>query len=375
MALGSVVAHETARIPQRGGVAEQTGTLHQLPSRGQSTAQLEGDHAAEGCHLAAGQIVLWVTLQSGIDDAGHGWVALQEAGHGEGALAVACHAQREGGDAPRDEPRVEGARCPAQVYERFLADAVDSLRGSNDEAAQGVSVPVQVLGRAVQDEVGSQLQRSLQAGAGPGRVHHQKCACLVGDLGERLQVGQDEDRVGGRLHVHQLGIRLQRCTDLRQVAGIRQGDLDSLAGQVVGEQRRRAGVADHTGDQVVALAEEGERDGRHRGHPGRQCQRCLPALHCRDLVLQSPRRRVVPADVHVRAARRLHRQGVVQRRAELRQTEGRRHVDRRGQGPCLLIRALARVDCQRVERVVGHDVLSIGVLFGLRCVFGQMRRR
>ena len=51
-----------------------------------------------------------------------------------------------------------------------------SSRDGNDDAADAVAVPVEVLGGAVDDEVGAELDRLLHVGAGEGVVDDERDA-------------------------------------------------------------------------------------------------------------------------------------------------------------------------------------------------------
>ena len=57
-------------------------------------------------------------------------------------------------------------------------------------------VAAAVLGRRVRDDVGAERERLLQVGRGEGVVDDEQRARLVGDLGERGDVGDAEQRVG-----------------------------------------------------------------------------------------------------------------------------------------------------------------------------------
>ncbi len=71
----------------------------------------------------------------------------------------------------------------------------DVLRG-DDRAADDVAVLAGVLRRGVGDDVGAEGDRVLQVGGREGVVDDEDRAGLVGDLGDRLDVGDAEQRVG-----------------------------------------------------------------------------------------------------------------------------------------------------------------------------------
>ena len=83
-----------------------------------------------------------------------------------------------------------------------------SVEVADDErAADDVGVAAAVLRGGVHDDVGAEGQRLLEVRRGEGVVDDQQRAGVVGDRGERLDVADVEQRVGGRLDPDQLGLR------------------------------------------------------------------------------------------------------------------------------------------------------------------------
>ena len=76
---------------------------------------------------------------------------------------------------------------------------MSSSRTAIDDAADAVAVAVQVLGRAVHDEVGAELDRPLQARARERVVDDDLDAAPVRELGAAGDVGEPQHRVGRRL--------------------------------------------------------------------------------------------------------------------------------------------------------------------------------
>src|SRR5207249_8528533 len=80
----------------------------------------------------------------------------------------------------------------------------------DDDATDAVAVAVQVFGRAVDDEIGAGLDRSLNVRARERVVDGQAEIVPVGDLGGGSQVGEREDGVGRRLDEQHPGLRRDR---------------------------------------------------------------------------------------------------------------------------------------------------------------------
>ncbi len=157
---------------------------------------------------------------------------VQEAGHRQGAVLMLLHPQREGGQAPVDEPGVERAHGAPEMYQHPLAYPVDAFAGSHHHPAEGVAVPAQVLGHAVEDEVRAEGQRLLKDRRGEGAVDDERRAGPVRDVGQGGDVGQAKDGVGGGLDVHELGVASQGPAHGLSVAGVHQAHLHAVAAGV-----------------------------------------------------------------------------------------------------------------------------------------------
>ncbi len=168
---------------------------------------------------------------------------------------MALHPQGQGHQAAQDQPGVEGAHRAAQVDQHLLADAVDAILPAQHDPAQGVAVPVEVLGQAVHHIVGAQGQRPLKGRPGKGRVDRQRHVRPMGDLASAPMSAMRRIGLAGvSTYTSRVLGRRASFTGL-QVAGVHQADLNAQAGQMVAKQLDRAGVADLAGDHVVALPE------------------------------------------------------------------------------------------------------------------------
>src|SRR5205814_10200151 len=120
--------------------------------------------------------------------------------------AVPVHADAEGTGAAQGQPGVEGPGYRTHGVLVVLEILVQVPALHDQRTADDVGVPTEVLGRRVQDDVGAQRQRLLEVGAGEGVVHHQQRATVVGELGQRGDVGDVEQRVGRRLDPDDPGV-------------------------------------------------------------------------------------------------------------------------------------------------------------------------
>ncbi len=136
-------------------------------------------------------------------------------------------------------------------------DLVTARDGSSHD---DVTVPIDVLGEGMDDDVSTQEQRLLEVGRRE-RVVHADDHVRVGLLGDRrhlLDVDQLERGVRGRLDPDHLGVGAQGGDKvLGLVAGqVDEGHFDALAGHDALEVADRAAVQVVHGDDVVASFEQ-----------------------------------------------------------------------------------------------------------------------
>src|SRR5690348_3708791 len=89
------------------GKRKETGALEDAPRRGEVTVHDKRHDAAERAHLFFGELMLWVTLESGIDDPCDLWIFFQPARNSHGVAAVPLHAQRQSLETAQREKAVE----------------------------------------------------------------------------------------------------------------------------------------------------------------------------------------------------------------------------------------------------------------------------
>jgi len=209
------------------------------------------------------------------------------------------------------------------------------------------------------DEICAERQRLLQHRRGVGAVDGESHTRPVSQVGQRGDVGEPKDRVGGGLDIHQASLRAQGFTHRPDVAGVDQGHVDAVAAGVQAQKLHASRVADLARHHVVAGSQTGEEhagDGRHARGEG---DTGLCALERGHLLLERAQRGVAPARVDVARPISPEQQGVHQLRPHLGQLEGGRHVDGRRHRPRGGIGLLARVDGPGVESVLAH-VISLG---------------
>ena len=182
------VRHRRGMGDQRFDAAEALGERAQphrveQPPRGLERSEVERDHAAEAAHLFLRQRVLRMGRQPRIVAPGDLRVRLQKLRHGEAVLVVPLHPERQRLGAAQHQPRVERAedRALGVLHELQPLDVVVPRR--DDDAADAVAVAVEILRRAVHDQVGAEFDRPLDVRAGERVVDDEPQVVAVRERG------------------------------------------------------------------------------------------------------------------------------------------------------------------------------------------------
>ena len=162
--------------------------------------------------------------------------------------------------------------------------------------------PAGVLGRGVHHHVGPEGERLLEVRRGEGVVHHQQRPGVVGDGGERGDVTDVEQRVGGRLDPDDLRARGdRRCRRGGVVHGggrvLQAPARGDLVDQPVGAAVRVVGD-----DDVVAGHAHRVQQGVLRGQPGGEGEASFALLQGGQVALERRAGRVGRAAVLVATA-------------------------------------------------------------------------
>ena len=270
---------------------------------------LEGQHRAEAVHQPRRAVVAGVARQAGVVDGADRRVGGEALGEdGRGSLA-ALEPDRHRAQAAEGEEGFEASRHRAERGARVAegGDALGVARGRDAEHEVGVAADE--LGRAVEGDVGADLQGPQEERGGEGGVDDDLGARGVRSLDEAVELGDADQRVGRRLGPQQRGAvaGAQRRVGVGEVD---LGELDPAGGGALGEQHAHAGVADRRPDDARADRQRLEHRGDRR-HAGGERGR-LAALQGADGRLERlPRAGAVLARVAVGAVvgRELERDG------------------------------------------------------------------
>ena len=123
-----------------------------------SALQLEAEHASEVSEELARPRVLGMALEPRVVHARHRPLLLEELRHRQRGRALLTVADAQRLQPPLQEETGVGIERATQVVERPLHFA-DPRRGSHHRAGDDVAMAIQVLGRAVQDQIEPMSQR------------------------------------------------------------------------------------------------------------------------------------------------------------------------------------------------------------------------
>ena len=269
-------------------------------------------------------------------------MADEHRGDGLRVRAVPFHAHRERLDPAEHQVAVERARHRAgRVLEE--ADALGDLGIARDRApADDVGVATEVLRGRVHDDVGAELQRTLQVRRRERVVDDDARAARVRELRHGRDVDDGERGIGRRLDPHHRGAACHARAVRVEVGEIGNAVLARPRREHLRDQPERAAVR-VVGEQHAVAGREQPQHRVLRGHAAREREAARRAFERRDA-------RFVRGAGGIAAAGVLE-PGVLAHRA-LR--ERRRQVDRRHDRAGLRVRVLPHVDGAGLETVLGH---------------------
>ena len=267
------------------------------------------------------------------------------------------HAQRQGFGAAQGKPRVKWSGDGTGRVENKLEPIGQIILKYHRQPADHIRVTVDVLRGGMPDDVGTQLERTLENRRGEGVINDQQGLVSLRNVAHCGQVRQSHEGVGGRLHEQGSGGRCHRIFDPLRVICIHIGERQAEMSQNFVEQTERATIHVLPAHDVVARAEQ-LHDRVEAPHAASERKAVPPAFKRRDVPLQRLSRGVLSAGVFVAlvdADALLHVGG--------REVEGRHDGTRYGIG------ALAGMDGAR-----GHatrEVFVENARHGLRLVRGD----
>lgn len=238
---------------QRLGKGEDLGRLAE--ALGCLVAALDAEREHTTAHAVAVLLqrdgALSVRVQAGVVDADDVGRGLERSGNAGCVLGGLAGAQVQGLETTVGEPAVEGAGDGANgvLQERQTFVQLGGVEGGR--AHDHVRVAVDVLCDAVDDDVGTVVERVLDVRRHEGVVNDDHDAVLVGNGGDLADVDEGQGRVRGRLDPDELGVGADQLNDV-DLDGGREGDFDIVCQRDLGEVAVGAAVDVGDGDDVRA---------------------------------------------------------------------------------------------------------------------------
>src|SRR5215203_1271058 len=247
------------------------------PDRLVPAFEREAKHPTETPHLSLGELVLRVGLEARVEDSFYCRVPFQVARDLHGVLVVTRDAQLEGLQATDEQVGGEGVEgCAVDLA--IMVDPPHEFARSAQNAPEGVRVPAEVLGSAVEHEVRPEGERALVYGCGEGAVDHDDRAGLMPGLRKAPYVAQLERRVRRRLQVEEVASLNDLFCDGVGVRGVAEPHLHAGPGEELQEDLVRPAVGVLYGDDAVPRLEECEKGVAYGRHPGGETRRGLRFL-------------------------------------------------------------------------------------------------
>ena len=333
------MADQALHPPEAGGQVRQPQLVDEAARELQISLDIEADHASEPLHLARRHGMVGMAGQAGVEHLADLGVPLEPAGDLEGGLVLSLHAQGQGLEAA--DQQVGGVRIGVGADD--VAELLDRLHHrplAADAAGHQVVVPPQVLGGAVEHEIGAELDGTLVHRRGEGAVDEQAQPVLSGEGHEPVEVGHVQVRVRRRFGEEDPGLLADRPFQGFEVArgDARAGDAE-LAEDIA--ELDRAPVAVLHDHQVLAAAHHGQQDRGDGAHAGGEQQGGVGPVEGGELGLGGADRGIAVAAVLEVGALALL---VLLELVEAVEYVGRRLGDRRGHRLGVLAALLAAVD-------------------------------
>jgi hypothetical protein len=182
---------DTAETGRAAGIAQTVDeALRGLVAAG----EVEAQHPAEAVHLRGRDAVLRMIRQARVVHRGDGRMRPDRPREGQAVAVVLADPQRQGPDAPQQQPGVDRAE-DGPGDDRGVPDARQEVGRSGEDPGGQVAVAAEVLRGAVPHQIGPEGQRPAVHRCGEGVVGDGQRAGLVGQCGNGAQVGDVEQGV------------------------------------------------------------------------------------------------------------------------------------------------------------------------------------
>ena len=231
--------------------------------------------AVVGNHLATGQFLLREAVQARIAHGGDLGVSGQEMGHPHRRLLLVHHPSGQGRQTVNQDgpgrPRRKGVAEILAEQHQVMVVAV----GAHHDAAHIRPEAADVLGQAVDNQVGSMFQRPLAERRGEGVVHDDPDLLALRAPGVKLvylgthgpDVNQVHCRVYRRFEIHHAGLRRGAAGDVARTQQVAKARSYAEAGQPVGHETVGAAIDGLVGQNFGSVRHTHAQRSADRRHP------------------------------------------------------------------------------------------------------------
>ena len=215
-----------------------------------------------------------------------------------GPLALRLHAQTQGFQALDKHPGIERAHTGTGRTNE-PENIIHGLFRADHGTTEATPLPVQIFGRAVDNQVSTQLDRFLQGRRAETVIHHQQRPVVVGKLGQGGNVTDFRQWIRRRFQKQHFRFRANRRLPLGKITHVHQRGIDTKFLQVA--VVNHVGGAEHTAraDDVVAWCQQSEKRAADRRHTGGESHTGLTAFQSCKPLLKGAYGRVGKAGVDV----------------------------------------------------------------------------
>lgn len=248
----------------------------------------EAQDPAETTHLRGGDIMTREIRQAGIIDLLDLRVVMQKFRYSLRVCILLPDADHKRPQATREQEGHLGRHHLSEVLSPS-PDRIDQCLLRYHHAARQIAMASEILGCAVDDDVGSELQGRLVDRGGESVVDDDEHAAGFGHLYRFGDVDDFHLWVGRRLEEENAGAVRDDFGQTADLAAEQEGRVDVEVWQIAIEQFVGASIDVADADDVIAIAAVGEDRGGLSGHAGTEDQRGLPAFDDRELALDRSR--------------------------------------------------------------------------------------
>ena len=211
--------------------------------------------------------------------------------------AVALDPDGQGFESLEHHPRIERAhRGPGVAHERHQMLGIE-LPGRQHRTTECTSLPVDMLRRGIDDDVGTMDQGPLKHGGGEDVVDDDLRTRLVGELAYGRDVDELERGVRRGLEEDGGSTRRKCGLPLREVGSVDKRRLDPPARQKLGDDEMTRAEQCARGDNALPGAQVAKEGREHGGHARRGREARLRTFEERQALLEHRNRRITVARI------------------------------------------------------------------------------